>query len=62
MLNVKAEEVEDAPEFGTTINTAYILGIAKMEDGGVKILLDIDRILSPEEIGRIEEAASHETI
>ncbi|MDY6822679.1 MAG: chemotaxis protein CheW [Thermodesulfobacteriota bacterium] len=60
VLNVKAEEVADTPEFGTTIDTAYILGIAKMDDGGVKILLDIDRILSPEELRHIEQVEKDE--
>lgn len=60
VLNVKAEEVEETPEFGTIIDTTYILGIAKMEDGGVKILLDIDRILSPEELQQIEQVETGE--
>jgi purine-binding chemotaxis protein CheW len=34
----------------------YILGMAKME-GGVKILLDIDRVLGPDEIAVMEKAA-----
>ena len=34
----------------------YILGMAKME-GGVKILLDIDRVLSEDEISDLEKAA-----
>lgn len=44
VLNVKAADIEDMPEFGVNIDTDYILGMAKM-DGGVKILLDTDRIL-----------------
>ncbi len=44
------------PTFGTTLNTDFILGMAKME-GGVKILLDIDRVLSGEEIAVLEKAA-----
>lgn len=60
VLNVKAEEVEDTPDFGTSIDTAYILGIAKMEDGSVNILLDIDRILSPEELRHIEQVEKDE--
>ena len=42
--------------FGTTLNTDYILGMAKM-DGGVKILLNIDRVLNREEVSLIENAA-----
>ena len=49
VLNIKAEDIEDAPNFGTNLETDYILGMAKME-GGVKILLDIDRVLSVEEL------------
>ncbi|MBW2100273.1 MAG: purine-binding chemotaxis protein CheW [Deltaproteobacteria bacterium] len=54
VLNIKGEEIEDTPTFGTKLNTDYILGMAKME-GGVKILLDIDRVLSAEEISRLDE-------
>ena len=49
VLNIKAEDIEDAPNFGTKLNMDYILGMAKME-GGVKILLDIDRVLSSHEL------------
>lgn len=56
VLNIKAEDIEDTPTFGTKLNTDYILGMAKME-GGVKILLDIDRVLSEEEIDLLEKAA-----
>ena len=53
VLNVKGEDIEDAPTFGTKLDTEYILGMAKL-DGGVKILLNIDRVLSGEEIDSIE--------
>jgi purine-binding chemotaxis protein CheW len=56
VLNIKADEIEETPTFGTQLNTDYILGMAKME-GGVKILLDIDRVLSVEEISTIDQAA-----
>ena len=56
VLNVDGEEIEDTPTFGTKLDTDYILGMAKME-GGVKILLDIDRVLSTTEIEILEKAA-----
>lgn len=56
VLNIKGEDVEETPTFGTKMNTDYILGMAKME-GGVKILLDIDRVLSDDEIAALDEAA-----
>jgi len=48
--NVKAEDVEPTPSFGTELDTKYIKGLAKI-DGRIKILLDIDRALSNEDIG-----------
>ncbi len=56
VLNIKGEDIEETPTFGTKLNTDYILGMAKME-GGVKILLDIDKVLNDEEISVLEGAA-----
>jgi purine-binding chemotaxis protein CheW len=56
VLNIKSEEIEETPEFGTTLNTEYILGMATME-GGVKILLDIDAVLSSEELTHLQKTA-----
>jgi len=53
VLNILTEDIEDAPAFGTELNTDYIMGMAKM-DGGVKILLDIDRVLNTDEISALE--------
>lgn len=49
VLNIKKEEIEDTPTFGIKLNTDYLLGMAKTE-GRVKILLNIDKVLSTEEI------------
>jgi purine-binding chemotaxis protein CheW len=56
VLNIKGADIEDAPSFGSSLNTDYILGMAKT-GGKVKILLDIDKVLSSEEIGTLEKAA-----
>lgn len=56
VLNIKNDEIEDTPAFGTSLNTEYILGMAKV-DGGVKILLDIDTVLSSEEMDSLKNAA-----
>jgi purine-binding chemotaxis protein CheW len=56
VLNIKNEEIEDTPAFGTSLNTDYILGMAKME-GKVKILLDIDAVLSQDDIDMLSKAA-----
>ncbi len=56
VLNIKAQEIEDTPTFGTELNTNYILGIAK-DEGGVKILLDIDSVLKSEEVALLQDVA-----
>ena len=55
VMNISESEIEDTPAFGTSLDTDYILGIAKTEDG-VKILLNIDKILSIKDISAINES------
>jgi purine-binding chemotaxis protein CheW len=52
VINIQAKEIEPAPAFGSTIDTNFILGMAKTGDG-VKILLNIDFVLSAEELGAL---------
>lgn len=56
VLNIKSEDIEDTPSFGTSLNTDYILGMAKME-GSVKILLEIDKVLSAEDLTDLQADA-----
>ncbi len=56
VLNIKSEDIEDAPAFGARLNTDYISGMAKME-GGVKILLDIDKVLSQDEMALLDKTS-----
>lgn len=57
VLNIKAEDIDNTPAFGTRINTDYILGMAKMGDR-VKILLDIDKVLRTQDTATLEKGAS----
>ncbi len=56
VLNIKNEEIENTPSFGTELDTRYILGMAKME-GKVKILLDINEVLGASELASLAKAA-----
>ncbi|HMA67392.1 MAG TPA: chemotaxis protein CheW [Desulfosalsimonadaceae bacterium] len=49
VLNISGDQIEAAPSLGTNVDTHFILGMAKTESA-VKILLDIDKVLSAEEI------------
>jgi len=55
VLNIKEDDIEDTPSFGTHLETSYILGMAKT-GGGVKILLDIDKVLTSEELSAVQAA------
>jgi purine-binding chemotaxis protein CheW len=45
VVNIGLEEMESTPVFGANVDTHYILGMAKLK-GKVKILLDIDKVLT----------------
>ena len=49
VLNLTGAEIEDTPDFGEEIAGQYLLGMAKVK-GKVKILLDIDRVLSAQDL------------
>ncbi len=48
VLNIKDDQVEDAPAFGAGVDKGMILGMAKLKEG-VTILLDIDRLMHTNE-------------
>lgn len=50
VINIGAGEIEDTPDFGASVDTRYILGMAKVK-GAVKTLLDIDGVLGTESAG-----------
>jgi len=49
VLTLSEADIEDTPDFGTGCATPYLKGMAKIK-GKVKILLDIDQVLSTSEI------------
>jgi purine-binding chemotaxis protein CheW len=48
-------DIEDTPDFGASVATNYILGMAKIK-GKVKILLDINEVLTSQEIHGLQAA------
>ncbi len=55
VAQIKEEDIEPTPSFGTSLDTNYILGMAKA-DNSVKILLDIDQVLTEEELASLEKS------
>jgi purine-binding chemotaxis protein CheW len=54
--NIKEGDVEDTPSFGVDLEAKFILGMAKSE-GGVKILLDITKVVGKAELAGLAQAA-----
>jgi purine-binding chemotaxis protein CheW len=53
VLNLADADIEDTPAFGQEVATSYLLGMAKIK-GKVKILLDIEQVLSSQELQGLE--------
>ena len=49
VLNLAVADIEDTPDFGDGTATPYLLGMAKVK-GKVKILLEIDRVLTTQDL------------
>lgn len=57
VLDIAGNEIDHAPEFGTVLHTEFILGVGIVK-GDVKILLDIDKVLTSEEISAVQSLAA----
>ena len=53
VLTLAATDIEDTPDFGGGAATPYLLGMAKIK-GKVKILLDINEVLTGQEMHGLE--------
>jgi purine-binding chemotaxis protein CheW len=54
--DINEEDVEDTPSLGTDINTEFILGMAKTK-GSVKMLLDLQKVLTNQELSMISDVS-----
>jgi len=45
VLNIKEGDIDETPSFGVRLEMDFIMSMAKVDDG-VKILLDIDRVIT----------------
>jgi purine-binding chemotaxis protein CheW len=59
--DIAKSRIEAAPRFGCALNTEYILGMGKVRAGDaerVLILLDIDKVMTLEDLGQLPRAAA----
>ena len=57
VLNIAAGDMEPTPDFGTQLDTHYILGMAKIK-GTVKTLLDLDRVVAGDTLQSLNQTVS----
>ena len=53
VMDIDGKCIEQTPSFGTELDTDYILGMGKVNDK-VKILLDIEKVLTAEDLVAVE--------
>lgn len=54
VLDIDEKDIDPSPSFGGSVRTDFILGMGKIK-GRVKILLDIDKVLSMEELEMVAQ-------
>jgi purine-binding chemotaxis protein CheW len=59
VLDIKGDEIQDPPSMGTDHECDFVLGIGKVE-GGVKILLDIDKVITTTDVSSLESMTAPE--
>lgn len=57
VITLSAEQIKPAPEMGSALDTDYLIGLGTLDDR-MLILVDIDRLMSGEELGLIEKLAA----
>jgi purine-binding chemotaxis protein CheW len=59
VLDIAGQDIEEAPQFGSSVDTDFILGMGKIGDT-VKILLDIDKVLAGGDFSGLDSMSSNE--
>ena len=49
VLDIAAGDIEDSPQFGSSVDTDFIFGMGKIGDS-VKMLVDIDKVLAGDDL------------
>ncbi|MFC5513565.1 chemotaxis protein CheW [Massilia jejuensis] len=57
VISLTADQIKPAPDMGGTINTDYVVGLGTVDERMI-ILVDIDRLMSSEDMGVIDSVAA----
>ncbi|WP_445005353.1 chemotaxis protein CheW [Halomonas mongoliensis] len=56
VMTLTPEQIKPAPEFGVTLSSDFLSGLGSLEDR-MLVLVDIDKLLTSEEMALVEKAA-----
>lgn len=57
VVNLSPEQIKPAPAMGSALNSDYLMGVGTLEER-MLILMDIDKIMSSEDIGLAQSVAA----
>ena len=57
VIALASDHIKAAPEFGATLDTQYILGLATVEERMI-IVIDIERLMTSQDMELVEQAAA----
>jgi purine-binding chemotaxis protein CheW len=57
VITLTGEQIKPAPEMGSVLDADYLIGLGTLDER-MLILVDIDRLMSSEEMGLVEAAAT----
>ncbi|MGJ7493418.1 chemotaxis protein CheW [Variovorax sp. ZT4R33] len=57
VITLSSEQIKPAPEMGSALDTDYLIGLGTLDER-MLILVDIDRLMSSEEMGLVEAVAA----
>ena len=60
VVNIGSDDIEDTPSFGADVNPEYLLGVGKT-GGRVRLLLDIEKVITASDIINMKKAAGGES-
>ena len=58
VMQLSAEQIRPAPEFGSSVNTRFITGIGTLEQR-MLILIDIEKLMSSQDMALMDSVAIH---
>ena len=61
VLDIDGQDIEETPQFGSSVDTNFILGMGKIGDT-VKLLLDIDKVLDGDDFSGLSDGFDSETV